>query len=422
MSEEKRSLLQRASDFLFKPEDNRGASTGRNNIVVVNGRAADRAAVSTRVYGSIQAIASELKKVEIRHIRGDNGTVMDSQLSRVLSNPNDLMTKSDFMEKSVHLLFKKDNLFIYPMYSPLGDILGLYPLNYTDVELRRYRDGELAIYFKFNNGVEQLLPYRSVIHVRRNYSDDDIMGGSSSGSVGSDELKDLLNLNSKLNDNIIKSTKSTFNGIIEFDSIIEMDSQEKAIEEFNKKLENSESGIIGIDKASSYKEISRQGNSVDRELVEYIDNKVSEFFGVPPHIIRGDFSKIQLEAFIQKTVEPLMISFQQAFNKALFTPKEKGHGNKIIFYYNKAILMTVPETLELVRLLGDSGTITENEKRELVGLPPLADLDGVITMSKNYGNRADIESGEFEYKVKKAEDDKDKESEKDKDKENDKEE
>lgn len=48
--------------------------------------------------------------------------------------------------------------------------------------------------------------------------------------------------------------------------------------------------------------------------------------------------------------------------------------------------MSVDQTLEMVRLLGDSGSIFENEKRVAFGLRPLPELEGVRMQSLNYVN------------------------------------
>ena len=48
--------------------------------------------------------------------------------------------------------------------------------------------------------------------------------------------------------------------------------------------------------------------------------------------------------------------------------------------------MSVDQTLEMVRLLGDSGTLYENEKRVAFGLQPLPELEGVRMQSLNYVN------------------------------------
>ena len=46
--------------------------------------------------------------------------------------------------------------------------------------------------------------------------------------------------------------------------------------------------------------------------------------------------------------------------------------------------MSISETLEMIRLLGDSGGWYENEKRDALGLRPLKELAGVRMQSLNY--------------------------------------
>ena len=46
--------------------------------------------------------------------------------------------------------------------------------------------------------------------------------------------------------------------------------------------------------------------------------------------------------------------------------------------------MSTDQTLEMVRLLGDSGSLYENEKRVAFGLQPLPELVGVRMQSLNY--------------------------------------
>ena len=48
--------------------------------------------------------------------------------------------------------------------------------------------------------------------------------------------------------------------------------------------------------------------------------------------------------------------------------------------------MSTDQTLEMIRLLGDSGALFENEKRVAFGLHPLPELAGVRMQSLNYVN------------------------------------
>ena len=48
--------------------------------------------------------------------------------------------------------------------------------------------------------------------------------------------------------------------------------------------------------------------------------------------------------------------------------------------------MTTAQKLEMVRLLGDRGALYENEGRQILGLQPLPELNGVRMYSLNYEN------------------------------------
>ena len=79
-----------------------------------------------------------------------------------------------------------------------------------------------------------------------------------------------------------------------------------------------------------------------------------------------------------------MIALSQAFTKKMFTSRQLSFGNRVQFYPKDCVFMSTSETLEMIRLLGDSGSLYENEKRVFLGLPPLPELEGVRKMSLNY--------------------------------------
>ncbi len=57
-----------------------------------------------------------------------------------------------------------------------------------------------------------------------------------------------------------------------------------------------------------------------------------------------------------------------------------------MFYAKALIFMNTTQKLEMIRLLGDSGALFENEKRIMFGLQPLPELVGQRMQSLNYVN------------------------------------
>ena len=101
-------------------------------------------------------------------------------------------------------------------------------------------------------------------------------------------------------------------------------------------------------------------------------------------ILTGDYTKAQYEAFYQKTIEPLVITFVQSFTKGLFTDRERGFGNVVNFYAKDLIFMSIDQKLQMVQQLAPTGALLENEKRVAFGMRPLQELEGKRYMSLNW--------------------------------------
>ena len=370
---------------------------------VMNGYAPIFSQFGTNIYASdvvqqaIACIVSEMKKLRPEHIidSGNDVEPVNSDKHRVLNNPNPFMTTSDFMEKVTWLLYLNYNVFIIPTYYEWQDKNGwhrryeaLYPILPSQVDFIEDATGTMYVKFYFNNGSNYTVKYSDVIHIKKNFSVNQFMGGNEAGQPDNQALLQTLELNHQLLQGIAKSMKASFavNGIVKINTMMDEGKTKKAIEEFERKLKSSESGLLPLDLKYEYIPVKQDIKLVDKDTLEFIDSKILRHYGVPLPILTGDYNKDQYEAFYQKTIEPWVISYGQAFTKTLFTEREKGFGNKIQFYPKDLIFMSVDQTLEMIRLLGDSGTLYENEKRVALGMRPLKELTGVRMQSLNYVN------------------------------------
>ena len=138
---------------------------------------------------------------------------------------------------------------------------------------------------------------------------------------------------------------------------------------------------------AEYIPLERNVEIVDPETLKFIDEKILRYFGVPLCILTGDYTKEQYEGFYQKTLEPLVLKLSQAFTKGLFSNKASlGYGNKIVFFSEELIFMTMSQKLEFAQLMGDRGAVYDNELRAIFGMRPLKELEGVRKQSLNYIN------------------------------------
>lgn len=351
------------------------------------------------VQQAVSCIAQEMKKLRPAHIR-DDGTgvyaVKKGDIAKILNKPNQFQTTADFLESITTLLFLNYNVFIIQTYYEWYDdnrqyhkvYDGLYPIVPTQVDFFEDAAGQMYTKFTFENGKSYLINYKDVIHWKFRNSSNLLMGGDKSGRPNHNALLQTLALNHELLQGVSKAMKATYavNAVVKIPTVMGKEKSENAIKELNEKLKNSESGLAAIDMKAEYIPIKKEVKLVDKDTLEFIDQKILRTFGVPLPILTGDYTKAQYEAFYQKTIEPLIISLSQVLTDKLLSDGERSHGNLIKLYPKELIFMSMSETLEMIRLVGDSGGLYENEKRTALGLMPLEELNGVRMQSLNYAN------------------------------------
>lgn len=357
----------------------------------------------TNIYASdvvqqaLKCIVDEMKKLNPTHVRYiDNDPVpIKGNVQDILASPNQLMTTSEFLEKTIWMLLLNYNAFIIPTYYTwVDDKTGaerryydaLYPINPTQVDFIEDASGRLFVKFWFWNGYTTTLAYNDVIHIRYNYSVNEYMGGNEMGQPDHSALLETLMLNQDLLQGVAKAMKSSYavNGVIKYNTLMDEGKTVAALQDLEQKLRNSESGFLPLDMKSEFTPLPRSVSLVDEPTLEFVDEKILRNFGVPLCILKGDYTKDQYNAFYQKTLEPLIIAISQAMTKKLFTSREKAFGNKIELYPKELIFMTVEQTLDMIKELSPTGGLFENEKRVALGLRPLPELAGKRYMSLNW--------------------------------------
>ncbi len=399
-------------DNLFRkaPKNNRQAMT-------LDGFTPWYSQFGTDIYASdvvqqaLKCIVDEIKKLNPTHVRvngADPAPVPKSSVQKVLDEPNPIMTTSEFIEKTTWLLLLNYNAFVIPAYYTwIDDKTGaerryytaLYPIKPSQVDFIEDESGALFVKFYFLNGYDTTIRYSDVIHLRYNYSVNEYMGGDMTGQPNHKPILETLSLNHDLLQGVAKAMKASYavNGVIKYNTLIDDGTMEKNLKDLEKKLMNNESGFLPMDLKADFTPLERKTNLVDKPTLEFIDEKILRNWGVPLAILTGDYTKEQYEAFYQKTLEPLIIGFSQAFTKKIFSEREKSLGNEIRFMPKELIFMTVSQTLEMINILSPTGALYENEKRVALGLRPLPELEGKRYMSLNWidaENAAQYQTGQ----------------------------
>lgn len=349
------------------------------------------------VQQAMACIVDEMKKLKPAHVRKKDQDVIPvvSDLQEVLNNPNSLMTTSEFIEKVMWLLLLNSNVFIIPTYYTWVDdktgaerrsYKALYPINPTQVDFIEDAADRMFVKFYFWNGDTTTISYDDVIHVRYRFSLNEYMGGNRFGQSDHKSLIGTLQLNDTMLEGIAKAMKASYavNGVIKYNTMLDDGSTMANVKALEKKLNNTESGILPLDLKAEFTPFPKDIKLVDEPTLKFVDEKILRTWGIPLAILTGDYSKEQYESFYQKALEPLIIALSQAFTKKVFTSRERAFGNEVKFYPKDLIFMTTTQKIELVNLLSPTGALFENEKRTMFGLMPLPELVGKRYMSLNW--------------------------------------
>ena len=367
------------------------------------------------VQQAISCIVDEMKKLNPTHIRmvKNDPQAVNGDIQNVLNDPNPLMTTAEFIEKTTWLLLLNYNAFVVPTYWTWVDAAtgatrrryeALYPLNPTQVDFIEDASGRLFVTFWFYDGSKTTVPYDDVIHLRYRYSVNQYMGGDRMGQPDHKPLLETIRLNDELLKGIAKAMRASYavTGIVKYNSLIDEDKMTKAVKDLERRLAKGESGILPIDLKASFTPFDRKAALVDEATLKFIDEKILRNWGVPLPILTGDFKQEQYNAFYSKTLEPLVKVFSQAFTKKLFTEREKSFGNRIEFYPEDLVFLSIDQRIKMVELLAPTGGMFENEKRVALGMRPLEELDGQRYMSLNWinaNNAAEYQVGKVNVDV-----------------------
>ena len=353
--------------------------------------------ISDVVQQALKCIVDEMKKLTPKHVRYVNSDPVPvrSTVQDVLEDPNPIMTTSEFLEKVYYLLLMNYNAFIIPTYYTWIDentgaerryYENLWPVNPAEVDFIEDPTGRLFVRFWFRNGDNTTFLYDNIIHLKYNYSLNEFMGGNEYGQPDHRPLLNTLQLNDDLLKGVAKAMKASYaiNGVIKSPTVVDENALNAKLVEMERKLARSESGFLSLDLKTDFTPLERKTNIVDNDVLKFVDEKILRNWGISLAILTGDYTKEQYEAFYQKALEPLIKTGKQAFTKKLFTKREKAFGNRIEFYPEELIFMTMSQKLEMVQQLAPTGGLFENEKRQIFGMVPIPELEGKRFMSLNW--------------------------------------
>jgi HK97 family phage portal protein len=336
------------------------------------------------VRAAVDAIARNAAKLKAKHVRRMNGQVtpVSSNVEYLLGvRPNPYMDGYSFLYKVVTQLYLQNNAYIFIDWGDNGQVRGFYPVNSLQVEFVEAQ-GQIFVKFAFLGGQQVTLPYQEIIHLRRFFYKNDLYGENSARAI-----MPTLELINTTNEGLVNAVKSSasLRGLLKFSAMMKPEDMKKQRDAFiSDYLDVSNNGgIAATDSKAEYVPLSNDPKMVDARQMELIEDKVFKYFNVNSAIVKSDYSEQQWNAFYESVLEPIAIQLSLEFTSKVFTDREQGWGNELIFEANRLQYASNQTKISLIQALMDRGLMSMNEAREIFNLSPIEDGEKRI-VSLNY--------------------------------------
>lgn len=325
----------------------------------------------------VDAIARNAGKLKGSHVikyRDHDREDGDCKINRLLQvRPNPYMSAYDFMYKLVTRLYLYNNSFAYIDRDQRGNVVGLYPITSSYVELLSDQNGRLFCGFTLRSGRQVVLPYDDMIHLRRFFNNDDILGADNTAIVPGLELAQTQN------EGLVNGIKSgaSIRGILKFTQIMSPEKLKKEKDAFvSDYLEiGNDGGVVATDQKMDYQPIESKPIVLNADQTKAIREKVFSYLGISEAIVSSSYTEDQFSAFYESTIEPIATALSQEMTAKLFTEREQSFGNEIIFESGRLQFTSNSTKVNLIAQLVPLGLLTINQALEILNLPGVSDGD-----------------------------------------------
>lgn len=325
----------------------------------------------------VDAIARNAGKLKGSHVikyRDHDREEGDCKINRLLQvRPNPFMSAYDFIYKLVTRLYLYNNSFAYIDRDQRGSVVGLYPITASHVDLLSDQNGRLYCGFLLRSGRQIVLPYEDIIHLRRFFNDDDILGADNFAIVPGLELAQTQN------EGLVNGIKSgaSIRGILKFTQIMSPEKLKAEKDAFiTDYLEiGNDGGVVATDQKMDYQPIESKPIVLNADQTKAIRDKVFSYLGVTEAIVSSSYTEDQFSAFYESTIEPIATALSQEMTAKIFTEREQAFGNEIIFESGRLQFTSNSTKVNLIAQLVPLGLLTINQALEILNLPGVADGD-----------------------------------------------
>ncbi|EEK75194.1 Phage portal protein [Bacillus mycoides] len=328
----------------------------------------------------IRPKAKAVGKLIAKHIR-DSATEFkvnpEPYMKFLLEEPNPLMTGQMFQEKMAVQLELNHNAFAYIKRDEFNRAYEVYPIPCTTVEVVEGTQGDIFLKFYFKNGKQMTIPYTDVIHLRKDFNDNDFFGEHPGQALSS-----LMEIVTTTDQGIVKAIKNSaiIKWILKFKSVLKQEDIDMQVGNFVKnylRIDNLNGGAAATDPRYDLEQVKNDAFVPDSKQIQETVQRIYNFFNTNEKIIQSKYNEDEWNAYYESEIEVFAMQLAGEYTRKLFSRRERGFGNKIIFESSSLQYASMKTKMDLVQMV-DRGALVPNEWRAILSLGPIEGGDKPI--------------------------------------------
>lgn len=325
--------------------------------------------------------ATAIGKLVAKHIRNNSqeGIVINPEpyIRFLLEEPNPYMTGQMLLEKMINQLELNNNAFALINRDEFGYPCEIYPIPATSAEAIYDKNGVLYLRFTLRNMKIVTFAYSDVIHLRQDFNENDIFGTSRA-----EALTPLMEIVTTTDQGIVKAIRnsSAIKWLLLFKQSLRPEDLKKATKEFVDNylsIDSEIGGAAAADAKYDAKQVEPKDYVPNATQMDKTLQRIYSLLGTNEKIIQSKFTEDEWISYFEAKIEPIAIQLSNEYTRKIFSRRERGFGNKIIFEAANLQYASMNTKLQLVQMV-DRGALTPNEWREVFNLAPIKGGDEPI--------------------------------------------
>ena len=333
------------------------------------------------VRACIRPKAQAVGKIIGKHIREDPAGLKinpEPYIKFLLEEPNPYMTGQMLHEKMTIQLMLNNNAFAHIQRDENGYQVAIYPIPANAVEAIQDENFNLYLKFQMANGRSYTFKYSDIIHLRRDFNSNDIFGDNPATA-----LTQLMEIVTTTDQGIINAIKNSnvIKWLLKFYTTLKPEDIKKQTKQFvddflkiEDATDGSSAGAAATDAKFDAQQVTPNDYVPNASLVDKTIDRIYNFFNTNKNIIQSSFNEDGWISYYEAEIEPVVMQLSGEYTRKIFSRRERGFGNKIVFESTNLSFASMQTKLGLVQFV-DRGIMNPNEVREILNLAPIAEGD-----------------------------------------------